>query len=88
MYFGEGQFLVADSPDNEELQNALDELGNTRQRVLDLEKTIAAQAVALTAKEESLALYRRMETPKTAEGKAASAPGSGSAAPSKHCPIK
>ena len=88
LYFGEGQFLIADSPDDEELQNALDELGNTRQRVLDLEKTIAAQAVALTAQDETLALYRRMETPKTTEGKETAAPGSGCAAPSKHCPIE
>ena len=77
LVIGEGEMLRTDAP----VPAGHDETAALRQRIADLEKTIAAQ-------DETLALYRRMETPDTTEGKETAAPGSGSAAPSKHCPIK
>ena len=74
---GEGEMLRTDAP----APAGHDEIAALRQRIADLEKTIAAQ-------DETLALYRRMETPDTTEGKETAAPGSGSAAPSKHGPIE
>jgi len=76
LFFGEGEMLRSDAPALD-APAGHDETAALRQRIADLEKTIAAQ-------DETLALYRRMETPKTAEGKETAAPGSGSAAPSEH----
>ena len=81
---GEDEMLRTDAP----APAGHDETAALRQRIADLERLVAAKEETLASREESLALYRRMGTPKTTEGKETAAPGSGSAAPSKHGPIE
>ena len=77
-----------EAPVSSAAPDAGSELEKLRQEVTYLKELLASEDVALTAKEESLALYRRVETPKTTEGNEAAASGPGDAAPSKHCPTK
>ena len=65
-----------------ELDQAKQHIIGMEQELRELRKEVAhLQKELLAAKDEALALYRRMEKPKTTEGKAATAPAPGSAAP-------